>query len=79
MSDEAVVGALVLSCGVLGATHVSITWSLASCPPRWRAPVAFFAPPLAVYWAFRERMKVRATLVCGAAAVYALARALASC
>ncbi len=78
MSDEAVVGALVLSCAVLGATHVSITWSLASCAPRWRAPVAFFTPPLAVYWAFREKMKVRGALACSAAAVYLIARTLAS-
>jgi hypothetical protein len=78
MSDTVVVGSLVLSCAVFGATHVSIAWGLGSRAPRWRAAVAFLVPPLAVYWAFREKMSVRAFVVCGAVAVYVIARALAS-
>lgn len=77
MSDSVVVGALVLSFALLVTTHVTIVAGLVARLPRWRAPLALFVPPLAPYWALRERMRVRAWVWVACVVVYAAARAMA--
>jgi hypothetical protein len=57
--------------------HVLLALALASRPPRWRALVGLFVVPLAPWWAWRERMRVRVGLWAGMLAVYVVALALA--
>jgi hypothetical protein len=42
--------------------QLSIAASLTKRDPRWRGGVALFVPPLALYWALREGMQIRAAL-----------------
>lgn len=73
MKDLIVVATLVIALALFITAHVTITYGLAWRPPRWRAVVAFFVPPLAPFWAWREKMRVR-TIVWGAAlALYVVA------
>ncbi len=72
-----VVGSVVLAFALFVTAHVAITYGLAFRPPRWRAPVAFVVAPLAAYWAWRERMKVRAGLWMAALALYVVAMMIA--
>jgi hypothetical protein len=76
MSDQAVVLTVVLSFAIGLTAHVAIAVGLARRLPRWRGALAFFAPPLAPYWAFRSQMPVRALLWIGAACAYVAMRAL---
>lgn len=62
MSDGTVLVFVVLTFAVLVTAHVAIVFGLARHEPRWRAAVAFFVPPLAPYWGFRERMRVRSII-----------------
>ncbi|MFO0737102.1 MAG: hypothetical protein U0270_14535 [Labilithrix sp.] len=73
MKDIIVVALLVLAFAWLVTVHVTIVFGLAKKLPRWRAPVAFFVPVLAPYWAFREHMRVRAGLWVGGVVVYLVA------
>lgn len=77
MKDIIVVAVLVLAFAAMVATHVSIAFGLAKRTPRWRAIAAFAVPPLAPYWAWRERMMLRARLWVGALVVYVVALVLA--
>lgn len=72
-----VVGTLVLAFALFLTTHVAITYGLAFRPPRWRALVAFFVAPLAPYWAWRERMRVRTWLWLAALVLYVVATIVA--
>jgi hypothetical protein len=69
---------LVLSCVVIVSfamlltAHVVIAASLLARPPRWRALVALLLPPLAPYYALRERQRGRGATWLAAAMVYAL-------
>lgn len=60
MKDLVVVIALVLAFALFITAHVSIVVGLAMRAPRWRAAAALLFAPLAVYWAWRERMRIRA-------------------
>lgn len=77
MKDMIVVGTLVLAFALFLTTHVAITYGLAFRPPRWRALVAFFVAPLAPYWAWRERMRVRTWLWLAALVLYVVATIVA--
>ena len=70
----AAMAALVVAFAALVTMHVAIAAGLASRPPRWRAIAAVVVPPLAPYWAFRDRMPVRAVLWLASAAAYVGAR-----
>lgn len=73
MKDLIVVGTLVLSFALFITAHVTIAYGLLSRKPRWRAPVAFLVAPAAVYWAWREHMRVRAGLWAAALVLYVVA------
>ena len=57
--------------------HVAIAAGLLARAPRWRAAAALALPPLAPYWALRERMRVRAGAWIASVAVYVVMRLLA--
>jgi hypothetical protein len=78
MSDRAVVVALIVSFAALVTAHLTIAVGLLRRAPRWRSPVAFLVAPLAPYWAFAERMRIRGVVWLLSAAVYAVALLLAS-
>jgi hypothetical protein len=73
VKDMLVVGTLVLSFAMFVTAHVAIAYGLAWREPRWRAIAAFVVVPLAPYWAWRERMRVRSGLWVAALALYVIA------
>ena len=77
MKDTFVVVALVLSLATMLTAHVAITYGLAFRTPRWRALVGFFVPPLALYWAWLEKLKIRAIIAVGAVVLYIVAAVVA--
>ena len=77
MRDIVLFSALVGLFATLVTTHVAIVAGLARRAPRWRAAAAVLVPVLAPAFAFRERMRVRATLWCAALGLYAAALILA--
>ena len=70
--------AVVLAFAFLVTAHVAIAIGLAGRAPRWRALVALLFAPLAPYWAWKERMRVRAGLWAAGLVVYVAARVAAS-
>jgi hypothetical protein len=78
LKDLIVVISLIVAFALLITAHVAITYGLVKRAPRWRAPVAFFVVPLAPYWAWREKMKVRAGIWTGALVLYMVATVVAS-
>lgn len=76
--DAIVVGLVVVAFAVLVTAHVWIVAGLLRRPPRWRAPVALFAFPLAPYWAIREHMRARGVVWIAAAVAYVVVRVIAS-
>lgn len=77
MKDIVVVPALVLAFALFVTAHVAITYGLAFRHPRWRAVVGFFFPPVAAYWAWRERMRIRAAIWAVALVLYVIANVIA--
>jgi hypothetical protein len=75
--DAAVVAVLVLAFATLLTTHVTLAFGLACRAPRWRALVAFVVAPLAPWWGWREKMRVRGVAWVISAVVYAVALGLA--
>ena len=69
-----VVTALNLAFALLVTVHVVIVFGLVRRRPWWRGPVSLALLPFAPYWAWRECMRVRASLWVGALVVYVLAR-----
>ncbi len=78
MKDIVLVASLVIAFALFVTVHVTIVFGLAKRPPRWRALVGFVVPPAAIYWAWREHMRVRAGLGAAALVSYVAARILAS-
>jgi hypothetical protein len=77
MRDEVVISAVVAAFATLVTAHVAIVLGLAFRVPRWRAPAALFVPPLAPYWAWRQRMSVRAGVWIVSLLGYVVARIVA--
>lgn len=77
MRDLILVLVLVALFATAFTTHVAIVAGLARRSPRWRAAAAFVVPPLAPFWAFSERMRVRAVLWCASVGAYLIALLLA--
>ena len=77
MKDLIVVATLVISLALFITAHVTITYGLAFRQPRWRAPAAFFVPPLALFWAWRERMRIRAGIWTASLVLYVIATIVA--
>lgn len=76
MRDAILFPATMVAFATFITTIVAIAWSLFFRPPRWRGVVALLLPVSAPYFAFRERMRVRAWLAIGAAVLYAVLRLL---
>jgi hypothetical protein len=77
VKDVIVVAMLVVSLALFATAHVAIAYGLAWRQPRWRAPVAFLVAPAAPYWAWREKMRVRAGVWVAALIVYIVATVVA--
>lgn len=75
--DFFVFAALVLAFATLLTAHVTLAIGLGRRAPRWRAPVALFAAPLAPWWGWRGKMRVRSILWIVAAGAYAITLAAA--
>jgi len=67
-----------LAFAALVTTHVRLLFGLLSEPPRLRALWALFVPPLAPFWAYREKLKGWATAWAIALVTYALSLLLAT-
>ncbi len=78
LRDEIVFGVLVVAFAALVTVHVAICAALVHHKSLWRLPIALVVFPLAPYWAWRQRMHVRALAWIGALVAYALARILAA-
>ena len=70
MRDALLFGGVVVAFAALCTVHVAIVFGLFKQHPRWRAPVAFFVPPLAPYWALRSGMVVRGGIWIGSVILY---------
>ena len=77
MKDMFVVVALILSMATMFTAHVAITYGLAFRAPRWRALVGFLVAPLGLYWAWREKLKIRSSIMVGAQVLYVVATVVA--
>lgn len=75
--DAIVLVALVVAFATLATAHITLALGLARRPPRWRALVALVVAPLAPWWGWRERMRVRSVLWVAAAIAYLVALPLA--
>lgn len=64
---------LVVAFATLVTVHVSLTIGLVRHAPRWRAVVAFIVAPLAPWWGWQARMRIRGVVWVVAAAVYGVA------
>ena len=67
-----------LALAALVTTHVRLLFGLVSEPPRLRALWALLLPPLAPFWAYREKLRGWATAWGIALVTYALSLLLAS-
>ena len=76
--DLVVVVVAIVSCAFALLAHASIVAALATRSPKWRAAVALVVPPLAPYWAWREKLRGRTITWIASAIVYAIARIAAS-
>ena len=76
--DIAIFASVVSSFAIVVTAHLWIFFGLLARRPRWRAPVALIAIPLAPYWAVRERMTVRGVAWIGGALAYLVASILAA-
>ncbi len=73
MKDLVVIVTLVLAFALFITAHVAIVYGLAVRTPRWHAAAALFIAPLGAYWAWREKMRIRAGIWGAALALYVIA------
>jgi hypothetical protein len=66
-------GVLLAAFALLVTMHVTLAIGLLRRSPWWRAPVGFVVPPLAVWWGWQAKMRVRSALWGVAAVVYGAA------
>lgn len=69
---------LVSSFAILCSAHVALALGLTRQKPRWKGPLALLLPPLAPYWGYGAKMRVRAVLWVAAFCVYVLALVMAT-
>jgi hypothetical protein len=67
---------LVVAFATWLTTHVTLAVGLVRRAPRWHALVALLVAPLAPWWGWQAKMRLRAALWMTAAAVYAVALGL---
>jgi hypothetical protein len=75
--DDLLALALVASFALLVTSHVVLVAGLAARRPRWRAPIALVAAPLAPYWSARAGRAVWTAVWVASATAYAVLRYLA--
>jgi hypothetical protein len=63
-------GVLVVALATLASAHATLAIGLARRTPRWRGPVAFLVAPLAPWWGWQARMRVRGVVWVASALVY---------
>ena len=73
MRDLVITAGLSLGLAALVTAYLSTAYGLLWRPPRWRAAVALLVPVLCPFWAWREKMHVRAVLFVLAAVGYGVA------
>ena len=74
MRDVIVLALLIIGFATFVTAHVALSLRLVRrARPRWRGVVAFFVPPLAPLWGFREGFRRNASIWCLALGVYAIA------
>jgi hypothetical protein len=71
--DIVLLSFLMVAFATLLTAHVALTIGLARHGPRARAVAAFFVPPLAPYWGWRDGMRRRGVLWGVAAISYVVA------
>jgi hypothetical protein len=64
---------LVVAFATLVTVHIAIAFGLARRPPRWHGLLALVVAPLAPWWGWQARMRVRGVLWVAAAATYGIA------
>ena len=64
---------LVLAFAALLTAHLTLAVGLVRRAPRWHGLVALLVAPLAPWWGWQARMRVRGVLWIAAAAVYVTA------
>jgi hypothetical protein len=69
---------LIVAFALLLTAHVTIAVGLVRGPRPRRALVVFLVPPLAPWWGWNARMRVRAAVWVAAAAVYGVALVLST-
>jgi hypothetical protein len=67
-----------LTFAALVTAHVRLLCGLVVRPPRLRALWALLVPPLAPFWAYREKLRGWATVWAAALVAYALSLLIAS-
>jgi hypothetical protein len=75
--DAAVVLALVVAFATLITAHIALGVGLARRAPHWWGALAIVAFPLAPWWGWQQRMRIRTVVWVVAAVVYAVAIVLA--
>jgi len=70
--DLLLIFVLSSSFGLLVSAHVALVVGLSLRAPRWRGALALVVPPLAPYWGWEAKMRVRAALWALGLAVYAM-------
>ena len=71
--DLLLIFVLAGSFGLLVTAHVALAVGLTLRAPRWRGLVALLVPPLAPYWGWEAKMRLRAALWAFGLAIYAMA------
>lgn len=59
LGDVVILLGLCLGVAIAMTAWVAIVFGLVQRPPRWHALASFFVPPLALVFAWRERMRHR--------------------
>jgi hypothetical protein len=71
-----VLAVLIVAFATLVTVHVTLAAGIARRESRWRGLVALVVVPLAPWWGWRERMRVRGVLWMIAAVVYGVSLGL---
>jgi hypothetical protein len=67
------VGILLVAFATLVTMHLTLAAGLLRRAPWWRAPLALVVAPLAPWWGWGAKMRVRSTLWVAAAVIYVAA------
>lgn len=70
---QVVFATLIVAFATLVTVHITLVFGLACRPRRWRGLLALVVAPLAPWWGWQARMRVRGALWVAAATVYGVA------